>query len=127
MSSSPGLADTVRPSRLMEICASVFCSSVKGAPPLFHVDEELVTEHADARGDRRRDGRPEHADGRLLRRPGHSRRDVVTQIHEKVEIFLAPGAVLNSVQDPLQPTGALAAGRALATRLAGEELGDAPG
>src|ERR1035437_900024 len=99
----------------MEICPSVSVSgSVKGAPSILHVDEELVAEHADSGGDRRRDGWPEHADGRLLRRPGHSGRDVVTQINEKVEILLAPGAVLNSVHDALEPPGALAAGRALA-------------
>src|ERR1700728_4702598 len=91
INSSPGLADTVRPSRLMAICPSARCCPVesgKGAPPLLDVHEELVAEHADTRSDRRRDGRPQHADGRLLRWPGHARRDVVTQIHEKVEIFL---------------------------------------
>src|ERR1700677_1200717 len=104
INSSPGLADTVRPSRLMEICPSSCCGSVesvKGTPPLFDMHEEFVAEHGDARGDRRRDRQPQHADGRLLRWPGHTRRDVVTQIHEKVEIFLASGAVLNSVQDAL--------------------------
>src|SRR6185437_10626447 len=125
MSSSPGLAATVRPSRLMAI--SSVKGSVKGAPPLFDVDEELVSEHADGRGDRRGDGRTHHADGRLLRGPGHAGGDVVAEIHEKVEIFLAPGAILNSVHDALEPTRALPARRALPAGLAGEELGDAPG
>src|SRR5271155_3564138 len=139
ISSSPFLAVTLRPSRVKVLVPSswasgasasvgleTFAVSVKGTPPFLHVHQELVAEHADARRDRRRDRRPEHADGGLLRGPGHARGDVVAQVHEEVQIFLAPVAVLNSVHDALQPARALAAGRALAARLAGEELGDAP-
>src|SRR5271165_5776810 len=117
MSSSPFFAVTSRPSRVKVSVASsgaavasasfgdwVFAVSVKGTPPFLHVDEELVAEHADARGDRGGDGRAEHADGGLLRRPGHAGGDVVAEVHEEVQIFLAPGAVLNSVHDPLQPS-----------------------
>src|ERR1700722_18217046 len=135
MSSSPFLAVTSRPSSV-KVCVPsslpldarasvglpVLAVSVKGTPPFLHVHQELVAEHADARRDGRRDRRSENADGGLLRRPGHAGRDVVAQVHEEVQIFLAPVAILNSVHDPLQPARALAAGRALAARLAGEEL-----
>src|SRR5579871_2751634 len=90
--------------------------SVKGAPPFLDVHEELVAEHADARRDGRGDGRAEHADGRLLRRPRHAGRDVVAEIHEEIQIFLAAVAVLNSVHDALEPARALAARRALPAR-----------
>src|SRR5208283_890566 len=135
MSSSPTFAVTSRPSRVKvsspdswEVaCWSEFAVSVKGTPPFLHVDEELVAEHPDARRDGRGDGGAEHADGGLLWRPGHAGGDVVAEVHEEVQIFLAPGAVLNSVHDALQPARTLAARRALAARLAGEELRDAPG
>ena len=104
------------------LAVSVLAVSVKGAPPFFDVHQELVTEHADTRGDRGRNGRAKHADGRLLRRPGHAGRDVVAQVHEKVQIFLAAVAILNSPEDALEPTRALTARRALAARLAGEEF-----
>src|ERR1700722_19729157 len=127
ISSSPFLALTSRPSRV-KVCVPsslasgasasvgvfVFAVSVKGTPPFLHVHQELVAEHADARRDGRRDRRPEHADSCLLRGPGHTGRDVVAQVHEEVQIFLAPVAVLNSVHDALQPARALSAGRALA-------------
>src|ERR1700722_10655870 len=124
MLSSPGVADTVRPSRAGGISAGaaggVRPDSGKGTPPFLHVDQELVPEHADGRGDGRGDGRAEHADGGLLRWPGHAGRDVVAEVHEQVEIFLASGAILNSVHDPLEPARALAARCALPARLAGE-------
>src|ERR1700761_9643481 len=131
MMSSPLVAVTSRPSSVKVISslgaspapASVLAVSVKGAPPFLDVDQELVAEHADTRGDRRGDGRAEHADGRLLGRPGHAGRDVAAQVHEKVQIFLAPVAILNSPHDALEPARALAARRALPARLAGEELG----
>src|SRR5271157_1884376 len=135
MSSSPFFAVTSRPSRVKvsssscwgAACWRGFAVSVKGTPPFLHVDEELVAEHADARRDGGGDGRAEHADRGLLRWPGHAGGDVVAEVHEEVQIFLAPGAVLNSVHDALQPARALATRGALAARLAGEELGDAPG
>src|SRR5271156_4462077 len=102
ISSSPFLAVTVRPSRVKvfvpsswasgasaSVTSRVFAVSVKGTSPFLHVHQELVAEHADARRDGRRDRRPEHADGRLLRGPGQTGRDVVAQVHEKVQIFLA--------------------------------------
>src|SRR5580704_14722000 len=115
MISSPCFAFTGRPSSVKvssSVSSSVFAMSVKGAPPFLHVDEELVAEHANARGDRRRDGGPEHADGGLLGRPRHAGGDVVTQVHEEVQIFLAPGAALNSEHDALEPARALPARRA---------------
>src|SRR3974390_2859305 len=133
MRSSPLTAATWRPSSVnvnrsapISWWGSWSCMSVKGAPPLFDVHQELVAEHADARADGRGEGRAEHADRRLLRRPGHAGGDVVAQVHEEVQIFLAPCAVLNSVHDALEPARALATGRALAARLTREELGDAP-
>src|ERR1700734_171006 len=134
MMSSPLVAVTSRPSSVnviwsaggSPVLASVLAVSVKGTPPLFDMDQELVTEHADARRNGRGDGRAQHADGRLLGRPGHAGRDVVAQVHQKVQIFLAPVAILNSPHDALEPARSFAARRALAAGLAGEELGDAP-
>src|SRR5580692_10185854 len=126
MSSSPFLALTSRPSSVKVCVPSSLASaasasegflvllvSVKGTPPFLHVHQELVAEHADARRNGRRDRRAEDADGGLLGRPGHARRDVVAQVHEEVQIFLAPVAVLNSVHDALEPARSFAAGRAL--------------
>src|SRR5580692_11042454 len=100
MRSSPFVAVTVRPSSVkvsfssdVAKCGSRLSVSVKGAPPFFDVHEELVAEHADPRGDRRRDRWAEDADRRLLRRPGHAGRDVVAEVHEKVQIFLAADPV----------------------------------
>src|SRR5580692_3580667 len=105
MSSSPFLALTSRPSSV-KVCVpsslpppasasvglSVLAVSVKGTTPFLHVHQELVAEHADAGRDGRRDRRPEHADGGLLGWPGHAGRNVVAQVHEKVQIFLATAA-----------------------------------
>src|SRR6516162_11728873 len=120
MISSPLYAVRARPSSVKltssSLCTSGWSSrevSVKGAPPFLDVHEELVAEHADARRDRRRDGRAEHADGRLLRRPCHSGGNVVAEVHEEVQIFLAAVAVLNSVHDALEPARSLAARCAL--------------
>src|SRR6476646_897763 len=59
----------------------------------------------------RRHGRgvPERADGATL--------DVVGEVEEQVEVFLAAFAVLDAVQDAVEPAGALAAWRALAAGL----------
>src|SRR5580692_9045227 len=140
MSSSPFLALTSRPSSVKVCVPSSLASaasasvgllvllvSVKGTPSFLHVHQELVAEHADAGRDGRRDRRPEDADGRLLGGPGHTGRDIVAQVHEEIQIFLAPVAILNSVHDTPKPARPLAAGRTLDARLAGEELGDAPG
>src|SRR5487761_1133022 len=45
----------------------------EGAAAFPDVGQVLVAEHLDARGHGRRHGRPEHADGRLGRRPGDAR------------------------------------------------------
>src|ERR1700732_1782216 len=71
----------------------VTTGSAMRAAPFFDVYEEFVPEHPDARRDRRRDGRPQHADRRLLRRPRHPRGQVVAHVHEQVDIGLAPVAV----------------------------------
>ena len=89
--------------------------------------EELVAEHLDRRMDRRWDRRTEHADGGLLRGPGQTRRDVVARVEQEVDILLTAFAALDAGEDPLEPPRTLAAGRALPTGLACEELGDPPG
>src|ERR1700681_1621885 len=63
----------------------VTTGSAMGAAPFFDVHEEVVAEHPDARGDRRRDGRPQNADRRLLRRPRHPGGQVVADVHEEVD------------------------------------------
>ena len=98
-----------------------------GAAPVLDVHEELVAEHLDGRSDGRRDGRPEHADGGLLGRPGQPGGDVVAGVEEQVEVLLAAVTGLDALHDPLEPARPLAARRALAARLPEEELGDAPG
>src|SRR5665213_3206740 len=136
MSISPLRARTVRPSREYSISSTGVVPSAPpvtaawsliGAAPLLDVDQELVAEHGDGRADRRRDGRPEHADGRLLGRPGHPRRDVVARVEQEVEVLLAAFAPFDPVHDPLQPSRAFTARGALTAGLAGEELGDPPG
>src|SRR6516164_2210749 len=101
MSNSPLYAVRARPSIVKEttssLCTSGWSSrevSVKGTAPFLDVHEELVAEHADTRRDGRRDGRAEHADRRLLRRPVHPGGDVVAQVHEEVEVRLATGTIL---------------------------------
>src|SRR5664280_838784 len=75
MSSSPLCAVTSRPSRVNGTVSTssspppgpwAAVCSLKGAPALLDVDEELVAEHLDGRTDGGGDGRPEHADGGLL-------------------------------------------------------------
>src|SRR5665213_383960 len=91
MSISPLRARTVRPSSVNSTASTAFSSSAPligaawsliGAAPLLDVDQEFVTEHGDGRADRGRDGGPEHADGRLLRWPGHAGRDVVAGVEQ---------------------------------------------
>src|SRR6516162_3432333 len=108
MSSSPFMAVVGRPSSVKERCSSGCTTgwssrdvSVKGAPPFLDVHQELVAEHADARGDGGRNGGAEHADRRLLGRPCHPGGDVVAQVHEEVQILLAAVAVLNPEHDAL--------------------------
>src|SRR5579862_7070301 len=105
----------------------VTTGSAMGAASVLHVHQEFVAEHADARGDRRRDGRPQHADGGLLRWPAHARGQVVAHVHEQIQIALEPGAVLDAAQDVLEPAARLATRGALTARLAAEEARDAPG
>src|SRR5579885_694771 len=96
MRNCPARAVTSVPSRLMVTVASgsalgattwwgVTTGSAMRAPPVLHVDEELVAEHADPRGDRRGDRGAEHADGGLRRRPAHAGGEVVAHVHEQVE------------------------------------------
>src|SRR3954467_11269024 len=94
--------------------------------PVFDVDKELVAEHADGGDDRRGDGRTEHADRCLPRRPGQTRGDVVAHVEEEVEVLLTAGAVLDPVHDLVHPPGTFTAGRALPARLVMEEACDAP-
>src|ERR1700722_20083881 len=99
----------------------------EGTGAVLDVQQELVAEHADGRGDGGGDGGAEHADGRLLRRPAHTRGQVVGDVHQQLEVALAALAVLDPAQDLLEPATALATGGALAARLPPEEAGDAPG
>src|ERR1700691_2931663 len=123
MTSSPDAASTLRP--FTEI-VTVDLTSVKGASSLVDVPDELVTEHRDRRVDRRGNRRSEDADRRLLGRPEESRRDVVAEVEQEVDVFHAPSPVFESVHCALDPARSFAARRALATRLAREEPGDAP-
>src|SRR5437763_16322370 len=128
---SSGLAWTALPSTVMVIVsgsASDFWSvpSAKGAAAFLDVDQELVAKHLDGRGDRRWDRRPQHADRRLLGRPGEFGSEVVAHVEQQVEVALPAPAQLDTAHDLVQPATALAAGRALAARLAVEEPGDAP-
>src|SRR5579862_9213761 len=114
ISSSPGRAVAGRPSRTKGIdpsseawsSAGALATSVKGARPFLDVQQELVAEHLDGRGDGRGDRRPEHADGRLLGRPVQPRRDVVAHVEQQVEVLLTTIPVLDAVQDALQPARA---------------------
>src|SRR5580704_10026649 len=91
MSISPLTAVTSRPSRVnVTSSAGGAAGSAMGTAPLLDVHEELVAEHLDGRGDRRRDRRPQDADGRLLGRPAEPGRDVVGGVEQEVEILLAP-------------------------------------
>src|ERR1700691_6208940 len=121
MSSSPGAASTLRP--FTEIVTVDF-TSVKGASSLVDVLDELVAEHRDRRVHRRGNRRTEHADGRLLRRPGESRGDVVAEIEQQVEVFHAAATVFQAIHRALDPTGSFAARRALPARLTRKELGN---
>src|SRR5580704_15963615 len=104
----------------------VTTGSAMRTAPFLDVHEEVVAKHPDPRRDRRRDGRPQDADRRLLRRPRHPRGQVVAHVHEEVDVRLAPVTVLDAPQDLLQPSAPLTTRRALATRLAPEEAGDPP-
>src|SRR5438270_3203340 len=101
-------------------------ASAMRAAAFLHVQEELVTEHADRGDDRARDRRPEGADRRLLRRPREPGRDVVADVEEQVEVVVATGTRLDAPQHLLEPAAPLAAGSALPARLVCEEPGDAP-
>src|SRR5579875_2691160 len=99
-------------------CPGALEGSANGAPPLFDVEPELVSEHRQGGVDRRGDGGAEHADGGLLGRPLQTGRDVVADVQQEVHVLLAPLAVLDAPHDPLQPTRSLPARGALAARFA---------
>src|ERR1017187_2171805 len=124
MSSSPGVASIARPFTV--IVTVVRITSVMRTPALVHVLDEVVAKHLDRRVHRRRYGGPQHADRRLLGRPGEARRDVVTEVVQQVDVLQATAAVFNAVHRALDPTGALPTRRALTARLTREELRDAP-
>src|SRR4051794_39023486 len=94
---SPFLASTGRPSRMIVTVSSVsaMVSAIR-AGAVLDVDEELVTEHADRRHDRTGNRRPEGADRRLPRRPGQTRRDVVTDVEQEIQVRGAALALLDA-------------------------------
>src|SRR5579875_46946 len=136
MMSSPGDAVTLRPLIVRFTCSGGDRLSVASpmadlvgrhrAAPLLHVEEELVSKAVDARDYRGGNGRPEDADGRLLRGPGETRGDVVAGVEEQVEVLLPPEAVLDPPDHLVHPPGPLPARRALAAGLPVEKAGDAP-
>src|SRR5439155_12850528 len=81
---------------------------------LLHVLEDLVAEErveADDGGD---GGRAQRADRGLGEGGVETRADVVAHVEEEVEVGVAPLAVLDAVEDLLDPARPLPAGRALA-------------
>src|SRR5580698_11568859 len=124
MRSSPGAASIDRPFTVIVTVERM--TSVMRAPTIGHVLHEVVTEHLDRRVHRGRDGRTQHADRRLLGRPGEARRDVVTEVEEEVDVLHATAAVFDAVHRALDPAGTLATRGALAAGFARKELGDAP-
>src|ERR1019366_8085595 len=104
MSSSPGVASIARPFTV--IVTVVRITSVMRTPALVHVLDEVVAKHLDRRVHRRRYGGPQHAERRLLGRPGEARRDVVTEVEQQVDVLQATAAVFNAVHRALDPTGA---------------------
>src|SRR5579864_9597332 len=109
--SSTNVTDASASARGTMPWCDVTTGSAIGAAPVLDVHQEFVPEHPDGRGDRRRDGRSQDADGRLLGRPRHPGGEVVTDVHEQVDVGLAPVAVLDAPQDLLQPPTALATRR----------------
>ena len=75
------------------------------ATPFVDVIVEFVAEMLDETVDRHRRGIAESANGVAL--------DVMREIHQLVEIVLAPASVLDAAYRAMQPAGAFAAGRAL--------------
>src|SRR5579872_4414146 len=121
MRNSPARAVASRPSKVNVTvapgsagCEMAWCDVTTGSgrrsgigtAAVFHVYQELVAEHADARGDRGRDRGPQHADRRLLGRPRHPRCQVVAHVHQEVDVGRAPHAVLDATQDLLEPATA---------------------
>src|SRR3546814_9814628 len=82
---------------------------------------------SDRRGDRRDRRGAERADGGLLRRPGDPGADVVAHVEQQADVLRAAVAVEHAAHDLLEPARALAARRALAAALQGEEAHDPPG
>src|ERR1019366_8560082 len=127
---SPAPATTARPSMVISTVApssawgamawwEVMTGSAMGPGSLgtgsvFDMEQELVAEHPDGRGDGGGDGGAEHADGRLLRRPAHAGGQVVGDVHQQLQVALAAFAVLDPAQDLLEPTAPLATRCALA-------------
>src|SRR5688572_24563373 len=95
---SPLLASMTLPSTVI-----LMGSPAKRARTFFYVDEELVAEHLDARGDGGGDGGPEHADGGFLRGPPEAGGDVVTDVEQQVEVGLAALAQLDAAHDLVEP------------------------
>src|SRR5487761_871487 len=58
----------------------VTSGSAMRTAPVLDVDQELVAEHADTRGDGGGNGGTQNADGGLLRRPAHSWGEVVAHV-----------------------------------------------
>src|ERR1700678_984398 len=98
INSSPGRPVTARPSMVNGTVSSpsaggteLVCSVI-GAATIFDVHQELVSEHGDSGRDGRRDGGTEHTDRGLLGWPVDPGADVVTNVHQQIEVLFAAPA-----------------------------------
>src|SRR4249920_3849772 len=150
MTSCPGGASCARPSTVMErvvlaagastapVSAGPWADGASGTGRLAVLDAvdrtavgdvvvELVAEAVDGRRYGRDRGGAERADRGLPGRPQEARADVVRHVEQQVQVLGPAAPFQDPGQDALQPGGALAARRALAARLPGEEPHDPPG
>src|ERR1700685_2628571 len=85
------------------------CGRVERAAAILLVLDDLVAEVLDGRGDRHWYGVAERAE-----RPAH---DVAAHVENRLQVGVGALALLEPLQGPHHPVGALAAWRALATGL----------
>src|SRR5438067_12498515 len=105
---------TSRPLIVTVTSSSAMVPWVIRAPPQAEVFQVLVAEVLHGSRDR--------AGGEVAQGAQHLAADLAGQRQQQVEIGFAAAATFQPKQDFVQPTGALAAGGALAARLVAEEL-----